>query len=218
MTEIGAQSAARTGYFMENATHRHLMNPALAPNRGYISFPAAGELTLGLESNMQLTNFLYPPEEGNELLTFLHKDVPAETFLSNLHETNFLRTSFRTSLLSAGFYHGTDFWTIDLSARAYLSLYLPYELFSFLKLGMTSSEGNLYQIRNLKVGSSLFLETAVGYSHQLSDQLRIGGKIKGLTGGAYVLANIATMDIQMTRICGLLLLMVTSMSMEKVLT
>jgi hypothetical protein len=198
MTEIGAQSAARTGYFMENATHRHLMNPALVPNRGYISFPAAGELTLGLESNMQLTNFLYPPEEGNELLTFLHKDVPAETFLSNLHETNFLRTSFRTSLLSVGFYHGTDFWTIDLSARAYLSLYLPYELFSFLKLGMTSSEGNLYQIRNLKVGSSLFLETAVGYSHQLSDQLRIGGKIKGLTGGAYVLANIATMDIQMT--------------------
>ncbi|MDP4276087.1 MAG: DUF5723 family protein [Bacteroidota bacterium] len=196
-SQIQAQAIARTGYFMENATHRHLMNPALTPTRGYISLPVAGELSLGIESNMQFTNFIYPSNDGNELVTFLHPDISTSDFLSKLSPVNYLRTDVRTSLLSLGFYTGSSFWTFDVASRTNVSMNLPYELFAFLKQGMSSDQGNLYQIRNLSISANEFAEVALGYSRVLSDNLRVGGKLKFLAGGGYAKANITSMDIDM---------------------
>lgn len=193
-----AQQVSRTGYFMDNATHRHLLNPALSPVRGYFSLPVAGELYVGLESNMKFTNFIYPPENGGELLTFMHEDVDANTFLSQLSLNNYLRTDIRTSLLSLGFYTGASFWTFDVATRVNFSLDLPYDLFAFLKKGMSSGEGNLYHLGNLFVSSSVLAEASLGYSRNIMNNLRVGGKVKLLVGGARVKAGLTTMDVNMT--------------------
>ena len=84
--QLQSQNIARTGYFVENATHRHLMNPALTPLRGYVSFPVAGEFSLNLESNTALSTYLYPSADGSQLFTFLHEDVTADQFLSQLDQ------------------------------------------------------------------------------------------------------------------------------------
>jgi len=192
-----AQSIARTAYFMDNATHRHLMNPALAPTNGYFSLPIAGELSLGVESNMQFTNFIYPGANGGELLTFLHPDVDATDFLSRLEPVNFMRMDMRTSILSLGFYSGTGFWTFDVASRVNMNLNLPYDLFAFLKKGMSNSSGNLYEIRDLSVGAGMFGEVSLGYSRNILNNLRVGAKVKFLAGGANMKANIEKMDINM---------------------
>jgi len=193
-----AQPLSRTGYFMDNATHRHLMNPALAPNRGYLSLPLVGEFSLGVESNLQFTNFIYPPDGDGELLTFLDKSISANDFLSQLSPNNYLRTDLRTSLVSMGFYTGNAFWTFDLATRMNLSLNLPYDFFAFLKQGMSSTEGNEYNIHDLSVSSSVFAEASLGYSRNILNNLRIGTKLKLLIGGAYVKAGIDSMNINMT--------------------
>ncbi len=193
-----AQPVSRTGYFMDNATHRHLMNPALVPVRGYLSLPVVGAFSLGIESNMQFTNLIYQPVGDGELLTFMDNSIPVDEFLSKLSPNNYLRTDLRTSLVSMGFYTGNAFWTFDVATRLNLSLNLPYDFFAFLKQGMSSSEGNEYNIHDFSVSTGLFAEASLGYSRNIIDNLRIGTKLKLLIGGAYVKAGIDTMDINMT--------------------
>lgn len=193
-----AQSVSRTGYFMDNATHRHLMNPALVPARGYLSLPVVGALSMGIESNLQFTHFIYPSEGDGKLLTFLDKSISANDFLSQLSPNNYLRTDLRTSIASLGFYTGNAFWTFDLATRVNLSLNLPYDFFAFFKQGMNSTEGNEYNIRDLSVSSSVFAEASLGYSRNILNNLRLGTKLKLLVGGAYVKAEIESMDITMT--------------------
>ena len=193
-----AQPVSRTGYFMDNATHRHLMNPALVPVRGYLSLPVIGAFSLGVESDMQFTNFLYPPEGDGELLTFMNKSIPVNDFLSKLSPNNYLRADLRTSILSMGFYTGNAFWTFDVATRYNLSINLPYDFFAFLKQGMSAVEGNEYNIHDFSVNTSLYAEASLGYSRNIVDNLRIGTKLKLLIGGAYIKAGIDTMDINMT--------------------
>lgn len=193
-----AQSMSRTAYFMDNATHRHLMNPALVPVRGYISLPVVGAFSLGFESNMQFTDFIYPAEtKGGKLRSFLNETIDGNDFLSRMDPVNYFRMDVRTSLVSLGYYTGTGFWTFDVASRTNMSMNLPYDLFAFAKLGMANTEGNEYHLKDLSVGASTFAEASLGYSQNLMNNLRIGGKLKFLAGGANVKANINKMDIEM---------------------
>jgi hypothetical protein len=194
------QSASRTSYFVENSTHKHLLNPALVPERGYLSIPVVGNLYVGTESNMQFTDLIYPILPGEDLpRTFLHKTVDKTNFLALLEPNNYLRTDVRTSLLSLGYYSGyTSFITFDVALRTNVSVNLPYDLFAFLKKGMSSSSGNTYHLNNLNVGASVLGEVALGYSVNLTDALRIGAKAKALIGLARVNAKLTQMDINMT--------------------
>jgi Family of unknown function (DUF5723) len=193
-----SQTVARTSYFMDNATHRHLMNPALVPARGYVSLPVAGEFSMGFESNMQFSNLIYPSStEGGKPQLFLNESVDANEFLSKLDPVNYFRMNMRTSLVSFGFYTKTAFWTFDIATRANMNMNLPYDFFKFLKIGMSNSAGNRYEIRDLSVGASLFTEVSLGYSRNIMNNLRVGAKLKYLAGVANIKVNVDKMDINM---------------------
>lgn len=196
-----AQTVSRTSYFMENSTHRHLMNPALAPTRGYLSIPVAGEVFLNTESNIKLTNFLYPaiPTSGGKPITFLDKSVNSVDFLKSLGGDQFLRMDVRTSILSYGIWIGkTGFLTFDVGTRVNASVNLPKDIFAFAKIGMNSLEGNTYHLGNLGVNASLIGEGSLGYSLNLTDAVRVGVKGKFLAGGARLKAGLNQMDLTMT--------------------
>jgi len=196
-----AQTVSRTSYFVENSTHRHLMNPALAPVRGYLSIPVAGEVYLGTESNLKFTNFMFPANADSEgkLRTFLHPSINGADFVESLSGDQFLRTDIRTSILSYGrWMGGSGFLTFDVGTRANLSLNLPEDLFAFAKMGMSNSAGNTYHFDNLMVNASVMAEGALGYSLNLTDAIRIGAKGKFLAGGAHVKAGLKQMELSMT--------------------
>lgn len=196
-----AQTVSRTSYFVENSTHRHLMNPALAPVRGYLSIPVLGEVFLGTESNLKFTNFMFPAIAGSDgkLITFLHPSINGDDFVESLSGDQFLRTDIRTSILSYGrWMGGSGFLTFDVGTRVNLSLNLPEDLFAFAKMGMSSSAGNTYHFDNLMVNASMMAEGALGYSLNLTDAIRIGVKGKFLAGGAYVKAGLKQMELAMT--------------------
>jgi hypothetical protein len=195
---LTAQSISRTGYFMDNATFRHLMNPALTPEKGYISIPVLGSLSMGMESNLLISDFLYPSATGTELMTFLHPDVDAGTFLSKLDPVNYIRSDIRTSLLSMGLKTKIGFFTFDVASRINISMDIPYEMFSFLKLGMTSGQGNEYLIQDMNFNAGAYIETSLGFSRNVMENLRIGAKLKYLSGIANINANIKKLDVNMT--------------------
>ena len=196
-----AQTVSRTSYFVENSTHRHLMNPALAPTRGYLSIPVLGELYVGTESNLKLTNFIYPATStsDNKPITFLDPSINGADFMESLGGDQFLRTDIRTSILSYGRWIGkSGFLTFDVGTRVNVSLNLPEDLFAFAKIGMSSSAGNTYHMGNLMVDASLIGEGALGYSLNLTDAIRVGVKGKFLAGGAMLKAGLKQLDISMT--------------------
>jgi hypothetical protein len=198
---IIAQTVSRTGYFVENSTHRHLMNPALVPSRGYLALPAVGELYLGTESNLKFSNYIYPAnsESNGKLRTFLHPTVDGTSFLEAIQDDQFLKTDIRTSILSFGYYAGrSSFITFDVATRVNMTLNLPYDLFAFLKKGMNNGSETTYNLDNFSVDASMFAEVSLGYSVNLTDALRIGLKGKFLAGGAYVKAAIKQMEITMS--------------------
>jgi len=195
-----AQTVSRTSYFVENSTHRHLMNPALAPTRGYFSLPVLGELYVGTESNLKLTNFIYPAiaTSGGKPITFLNETINSSDFMESLGGDQFLRTDVRTSILSYGRWVGkSGFLTFDVGTRANITMNLPEELFAFAKIGMSSSEGNTYHLDNLMVNASMIAEGALGYSLNLTEAIRFGVKGKFLAGGANVKASLKQMEIAM---------------------
>jgi hypothetical protein len=196
-----AQPVTRTSYFLENSTHRHFLNPALAPTRGYLSLPVAGEVFVGLESNLKLPNFIYPANEtsGGKLRTFLHPSISGAEFLESLGGDQYLRTNLRTSLLSYGRWIGkSGFLTFDVGTRVNVSLNLPEDLFAFAKIGMSSTAGNTYHMGNLMVDASVIGEGSLGYSLNLTDAIRVGAKGKFLAGGLLMKAGLKQMDLTMT--------------------
>mgnify|MGYP001066913303 CR=1 FL=1 len=193
---VGAQQVAKIGYFMDHSTHKHLMNPALVPSRGYISIPALGSVDLDLRSNLSLPQFLYPGSNG-QLMTFLHEDVTPQQFLSQLNPENYLRLQQRFSLLSAGAYFGSSFWTFEVASRINAGFSIPYDFFAFLKKGMDNAQGNRYEIRDLKMGADALIETSVGSSFVVADNIRVGVKGKLLIGAAKAVGGMDEMIIDM---------------------
>ncbi|MDE6438395.1 MAG: hypothetical protein K2L62_01945, partial [Muribaculaceae bacterium] len=70
-----AQEANRSGYFLEGYNFRHNLNPALAPERNYISIPAIGNMGIGINSNVGVSTFLYKLNGTDQLTTFMSNTV-----------------------------------------------------------------------------------------------------------------------------------------------
>jgi len=193
-----AQPVAKSGYFMDNATHRHLLNPALIPGQGYFSIPALGAFDFDLKSNMKFTQFMYPGATANDqLVTFMHESVTPEQFLGQLNAENFLRLSPRISLVSFGSFFGNSFWTFEAATRVNAGVNIPKDFFAFLKQGMSSGTGNLYEIYNLKLNADVLTEMSLGTSYPIGENIRVGGKAKVLLGMARAEAGLDELIIDM---------------------
>ncbi|MBR5019822.1 MAG: hypothetical protein IKX53_09345 [Bacteroidales bacterium] len=178
---LSAQSL-RGSYFFETSLQRGKLNAAFAPqNNFYVSIPLLGSVGNDACSNIGLGNFIFP--NGNASYTFMHENVPAETFLGKLPETDpYLRTRTELDLLGGGFKVGQyGYATVAVSAAVESETIIPNEFLYFAKTGKNGS----YPGPKVKANSYGIL--SLGYSHDLSalvEGLRIGGRVK-LLGGLY---------------------------------
>lgn len=195
---ISAFSSAqqlRTSYFMDKSTVRTALNPAFRPERGYVSIPVLGALNVSYVSNgISLSDVLYP--KNGKLVTFMDQSVSADAFLKKLKTNNQINTDFATSILSAGWYHGNGFWTVDLNIKGVASARLPKTLFEFMKKG-SGAEGTVYDISNINMYADSYVEAAVGYSRPVNDKLTVGGKLKFLAGAANMDAHFDYIHVEM---------------------
>ncbi len=171
-------SSLRTGYFLDRMTMRHTLNPALVNDYGYVSIPALGNISLGVNSNLGLSTFLYPTSDGT-LNTFLHSDVSKSEVLDQLNSTNTIEETFEMALLSSGFFAFGGYNTFDVSLKQSANISLPEGLFTFLKGGNTSSD-----MSGLGVAANAYVEVALGHARKIDDKLTAGVKLKTLLGGA----------------------------------
>lgn len=187
---ISAQQNLRSGYFLDGYTYKYKTNPAMATERGFISMPVLGNVSLGFESNLGLSTFIYPTEDGG-LTTFLSPRVSHETFMDNIADRNKMNMNVDLGLVAVGFYTGKSFHTLDFSMRFDSGLNIPRGFFKFMKTGSVLEETK-WDISNIGIRATARMELAYGYSRSIGESLRVGARAKLLFG-------VARADIQMDR-------------------
>ena len=187
-TGLAAQNP--TLYFMEGSTYRSQLNPAFAPQCGYVNLPGIGGMEVGINGNVALDNILYP--RNGRLVTLLDSSVPADVALSGLSAQNRIGAETRINLFGIGMFTANhkNFWSFDLALRTSEETTLPRSLFEFLKRG---EEGH---ISDIGLMAESYLEAGFNYSMpQLDDRLYIGFRGKLLVGLARMQMDYDRFDV-----------------------
>lgn len=169
----------RTSYFMEGATNRIQLNPALQPSRGYVNIPVIGSVNVSATSNSLGTQDIIDVcnNDGN---FFDNND-----FFNRLSNNNRMNVSLSSDVISFGFYRGKGFWSASVGLRADVDASIPKSMFSYLR-DMDNENFDVLQrgidIRNEKLNINAYTEIGVGYSRPINDRLTVGGKVKVLMG------------------------------------
>lgn len=191
------QNNTRTAYFLDGYTYGYRLNPAFAPKHNFVSIPVLGNVSLGAESNLALSDFLYPSSNG-KLALFIDDSVSAQDFLGGLKDENKLNSNLNLTLLAVGFKTGNLYHTVDLSVKAGQNALLPKSLFSFVKIG-TENGDQSWNIGNTGIGLNAYGELAYGLSTSIGESLRVGGRLKVILGLARAQMMIDQLDIAMSQ-------------------
>ena len=167
----------QTGYFLNGYTQAYKLNPAIRPEKSFLALPGLGGFDIISRSNVGLDDFFYPVS-GDKLGYFMHPEVDAKDFMSRLKSSNKVVENSYVNILALGFKKGLAYHTIDISLRTAGGASVPYELFSFLKEGISDK----IVIPSLSVEENVFLEVAYGLNFKVNGIVSVGGRIKYLAG------------------------------------
>lgn len=175
--------ALRGSYFFDSSIQRVKMNPAFSPKTNFVSVPVLGDMSINLNSNIGVSNFIFP--KNGELYTYLNQNVTSEEFMAVMPSQPKIQMSFDTDILGLGLYISPkDFIYVDVAERFDLRMNVPSELFLFLKEGMSQPE-QTYNFNNFSIRQDAYLQVAAGYKRDLGDLvpgLSVGARIKFLMG------------------------------------
>ena len=193
---IASAQTLHSLYFLEGNNQRNTLNPAFTSERGFVTFPALGNLSISANSNIGLGTFMTP--RGNEMVTFMHESISNEDALSKFKKNNIIEANVDLNIITVGFnaWNGTN--TIGLSVRSRTGAYLPKTLFSFLKEGQNMSGVTEYDFSDVAAKTMNYVELALGHARKINDKLSVGAKLKILVGGAYAEAHADDVKITMS--------------------
>lgn len=191
-TSVTAQQELSSAYFMEGAIFRHELNPAFDNQQSYFSFLPLGHLGVGVKGNFGLKDVLF--YRNGKTVTYLHPEVGLSEALDGLHENNRMFFNLKTQIVGVGFEGLGGFNTIGINLRAYGGARVPYDLFDLTK----NLQNKSYNVSGVSAQVQSYVELALGHSHQIDENWRVGAKMKLLFGAARVNAELEslTLDLQ----------------------
>ena len=76
-----------SAYFTDDYKYRHMLNPAMGNEQGYVSLPALGNISIKLSGNFGyqdviMHNPMYPSQSGKKMTTFMNPYISANDALS----------------------------------------------------------------------------------------------------------------------------------------
>ncbi len=169
-----------SAYFTEGYTHRYQLNPAFENEKNFIAIPVIGNANIAFRGTIGLDNIFY--NVNGKTTTFMNPAVDA-SFLNDINDVSRLASDINLNVLSAGFKAFKGYNTVSINLKGGLNNRIPKTLFSFLKEGI---ENKTYDISNFGIHADLYGEIALGHSHQIDKNWRIGGALKFILGGANI--------------------------------
>ena len=192
ITSTATGQNLNTGYFNDGYLYRHELNPVFGNEQNYVAFPGMGNMNIGLNSTLAVSDVLYNVNGRTAL--FLNPNVNANEFLGNIDDKNRISENLKLQVLGAGFKSWGGYNTVEINVRQNLYLNLPGDLFRLAKKGL---ENKTYDLSNFDAHADAYGEIAFGHSRQITDKLRLGAKVKFLLGIANVNANVEKAQLQL---------------------
>lgn len=169
----------RTSYFMEGTHYRQQLNPALTPTKGYINLPIIGS------ANMTVGSTSLGYQDVMDIIGNDNNFYKSTDFMNHLKNNNKLNVNFSTEILSAGWYKGKNFWSLNVGVRTDIGANLTKSMFSFLN-EMSAIKDNWrnssYDISNQQLNINEYAEVGLGLSRQINSRLTVGARVKALLG------------------------------------
>lgn len=172
---VAMAQASYSGYFLENYTHRYELNPAMVDMSGrntFVAMPALGNMNIGFQGNLHLTDVLY--NRGGKTVLFTNPEV-SSSIANKFSNKEKFGVNVEMDLLAAGFtaFGGKNVVTLGVVANA--DVMVPGSVFRFLKQGVENKKYDLSNVRAL----------ADGYAKlQFNHQRDLGQYLPGLKAGA----------------------------------
>ena len=180
VTKVSAQDGNNTMYWLENAPQRFRMNPAYQPEFKFVMFfPGLNGLGINYTNTaFGLSDVLKHKStpQGDSLLINLH------TLTDKLKDNNQIALGQDMSILGIGFKAKKSYITIDIVEKLDGSIGFGKELFEFISEGNKDYLGQTQDIGDFDIDVTSYVETALGYSRNINDHLRVGGRLKFLMG------------------------------------
>lgn len=183
VSNLSAQNL-NTAYLSESYIFRHKMNPALSGDDGYFAIPLIADINLDLGTNFGISDFVKP--HSGKLVTAFHESVPAADFINSLNATSEGLQSLDMTIFGMGFACAKSYRTFEVSFHEQAGAKLPKDLFTFMK---EMNPDKTYQFGDAHISGRAWLDVAYGYSRNVNDELRLGGKLKALFGIGYADAS-----------------------------
>lgn len=189
---VGFAQTSKSAYFLDGAYHNFKLNPAMEAERPFFSF-GLGNLAIGTNSNVGISNFLYPLDD--KLTTFMSGSVDQETFLGNLPQSIRMGLNFDETLMAFGFRMFGGYTSFSLSMHSSTSMALPKGVFEFAKKGLQNSS---YDFSGINLNTMNYAAATLGYSYEVYKGLRVGVNLKYLMGLVYTDATFDKFNIELS--------------------
>lgn len=176
-----AAQTAKSSYFLEGAFHNSQLNPAMAGERSFVSFPLLGNLMVGANSNVGLSNFLFPQPNGR-LATFMSGNVTPDQFLNAMPSTARMGMDMDMTLAALGIRAFGGYTTFNVVFHGQTSIGIPKDIFKFAKTGFKTEP---YSFSGINMNLMSYMAVTLGHSREIIDGLRVGVNLKYLMGLAY---------------------------------
>ena len=174
----------QTQYFL-NIPQSSQLNPAYRPQANvFIGLPVLSGTYFGMSNNLLNVSKLIQPMPGaDSLITILHPDYDRDSFFRSIGNKGFISTEVNVPLISVGF-SAADVWWVDLgiSVKGMVRGRLPADLFTLALEGNEGFVGSSADLSGMGVHAQTYLETYVGLSRNITDRLRVGGRLKFMQG------------------------------------
>lgn len=182
-----------TMYYMDRLPQANYINPAQVPQCKFflsgLLIPLVGQLpppvAFAVNTPIDYNDIFFPGrwEYKDSLITPIHPNANLNDFLKKLHPVNYTTFDFHLNLLYFGFKQGEkNFWTFDISERAYMHFGLPENLIKFVLMG--NKEVRNADFTGLHTNLFYYHQVSIGFKRQISRYFNVGTKLKLLTGVA----------------------------------
>jgi hypothetical protein len=182
-TNLSSQ-ISHVAYFMR-IPQNHLLNPAFKPaSRFYIGIPVLTGVSGGFGNNFfELTDILTPDLKADSIISFQNPNFNLEKMAAKLKDRNTISADASIQLLGIGFPIGQNlYFFADVIDRMAAKTLFPREFMELYELGATDFINKTIDISEMNLKGQYFREYGVGLSANVTGNLRIGGKIKLLSG------------------------------------
>lgn len=175
-----AQTNTYSGYFLDNFLYRYQMNPSLGNDNNFVGFPGLGNMSIGTQGTIHMSDILYTLNGKTVLFT-----NPGLTDVKKFGDNNRLGVNGRVNIIDVGFKALGGYNTVSIGAVVNSQIGAPGSLLNMLREGISN---DTYDIKNFMVSANSYAEIALNHSRDIKQipGLRVGATFKFLVGAANI--------------------------------